>query len=187
MGPHFGYVRVSTVDQNEGRQLADLEVTLEKVFVDKCSGKETKRPELQRALEHLREGDTLHVHSIDRLARNLQGLQGTVNGLIKQGVTVVFHKENLTFSGENDPMKNLMFQMMGAFAEFERAIIRERQKEGIALAKEKGVYKGRKAKLTDGQVAELKSRAAARESKTDLAREFGISRQTLYKVLNKDA
>ena len=138
MTPHFGYIRVSSLDQNEDRQLADLGLNLDKTFTDKCSGKDMKRPELQKALEHVREGDTLHIHSIDRLARNLVDLQSIVEELTGRGVTVVFHKENLTFSGESDAMHKLMFQMMGAFAEFERSMIRERQREGIEAGPRRG-------------------------------------------------
>lgn len=182
MTPHFGYVRVSSFDQNEERQLEGLE--LSKVFTDKCSGKDRNRPELQRALEHLREGDTLHIHSIDRLARNLVDLQQIVAELNSRGVVVVFHKENLTFSGESDPMHKLMFQMMGAFAEFERSMIRERQREGIEAAKRKGKYKGRKAALTPEQCEEIKERHAQSEKVSHLALEYGVSRQTLYNCLN---
>lgn len=181
MTPHFGYVRVSSFDQNEERQLEGLE--LSKVFTDKCSGKDRNRPELQRALERLREGDTLHVHSIDRLARSLVDLQQIVEDLNSRGVTVVFHKEGLSFSGESDPMHKLMFQMIGAFAEFERSMIRERQREGIEAAKRKGVYKGRKAALSPEQVEEIKERVAQREKVTDLAHEYGVSRQTIYTAL----
>lgn len=182
MTPYFGYVRVSSFDQNEERQLEGLE--LSKVFTDKCSGKDRNRPELQRALEHLREGDTLHIHSIDRLARNLVDLQQIVAELNSRGVVVVFHKENLTFSGESGPMHKLMFQMMGAFAEFERSMIRERQREGIEAAKRKGKYKGRKAALTPEQCEEIKERHAQREKVSHLALEYGVSRQTLYNCLN---
>jgi DNA invertase Pin-like site-specific DNA recombinase len=181
MTPHFGYARVSSFDQNEERQLDGLELT--KTFTDKCSGKDRNRPELQRALEHLREGDTLHVHSIDRLARNLVDLQQIVEELNSRGVAVVFHKENLTFSGETNPMQKLLFQVMGSFAEFERSMIRERQREGIEAAKRKGKYKGRKAALSPNQIEEIRGRHAQREKITDLAREYGVSRQTLYAAL----
>lgn len=184
MTPHFGYVRVSTIDQNEDRQLDGLELT--KTFTDKCSGKDRNRPALQQALEHLREGDTLHIHSIDRLARNLVDLQQIVEGLNERGVIVVFHKENLTFSGESDAMHKLMFQMMGAFAEFERTMIRERQKEGIAAAKKRGVYTGRKPALKSEQITEIKERVAQREKVAHLAREYGVSRQTIYTALKSE-
>lgn len=182
MTPHFGYIRVSSTDQNAHRQLEGVD--LDKTFVDECSGKDTKRPELQRALEHLREGDVLHVHAIDRLARNLQDLQSIVADLTGRGVTVQFHKESLTFTGEFDPMQELMLQMMGAFAQFERSMIRERQREGIEAAKRRGVYRGRKPKLTEEQVAEIREKVSAGANKAALAREYGVSRQTLYGYLS---
>jgi len=184
MKPQFGYIRVSSVDQNESRQLEGIQ--LDKKFIDKCSGKDTKRPELQRALEHLREGDTLHVHSIDRLARSLQDLQVIVKDLNAKGVTVKFHTENLTFTGDENPMQELMLQMMGAFAQFERAVIKERQREGIAAAKKRGVYKGRKPALSPEQIKEIKTKVAQGANKASLARELNVSRQTIYAALKTD-
>ena len=186
-GQLVGYKRVSSVDQNEARQLEGLE--LDKVFVDKASGKDTKRPQLERALEFLREGDTLVVHSMDRLARNLDDLRRMVLTLTKRGVTVQFVKESLTFTGDDSPMATLLLSVMGAFAEFERSLIRERQREGIAIAKAKGdVYTGRKHSLTPERANILRQRAAAGENKAALAREFGISRAALYVYLqHKDS
>jgi len=180
-GHDIGYIRVSTADQNTVRQLDGIK--LYKIFTDKISGKDTKRPQLEACLEWLREGDTLHVHSIDRLARNLFDLQKIVTDLTGCGVAVKFHKENLTFTGEDNPMQTLQLQMMGAFAEFERALIRERQREGIAIAKKAGKYKGRKRKLNKGQVEEIKRLVAGGTSKKAIANHFGISRTTLYSVL----
>jgi DNA invertase Pin-like site-specific DNA recombinase len=137
------------------------------------------------ALAFVREGDTLLVHSLDRLARNLGDLREIVSGLTKRGVVVEFIKENLRFTGEEGAMSHLMLNIMGAFAEFERSLIRERQREGIALAKRNGVYKGRKAKLGDEQVAELRRRVEAGEMKAEVARQFGISRETLYGYLRQ--
>ncbi|POZ50033.1 recombinase family protein [Methylovulum psychrotolerans] len=128
-GQQVGYIRVSSAQQNTDRQLADIK--LDKTFEDKVSAKDTSRPQLQACLNHLREGDTLHVHSIDRLARNLFDLQQIVTDLAGQGVCIHFHKENMAFSGAANPMQELMLQMLGAFAQFERALIKERQKEGI--------------------------------------------------------
>lgn len=174
----IGYIRVSSLDQNAERQLDGVD--LDKRFTDKASGKDTKRPQLQSALEYLREGDVLVVHSMDRLARNLDDLRKIVLGLTGRGVAVEFEKERLTFTGEDGAMSNLLLSVMGAFAEFERSLIKERQREGIALAKRKGVYKGRKPSLTGERVAELRRRVQAGEKKTALAHEFGISRETLY-------
>lgn len=123
------------------------------------------------------------VHSMDRLARNLDELRRLVQQLTGHGVRIEFIKEGLTFTGEDSPMANLFLSVMGAFAEFERELIRERQREGIALAKQRGAYRGRKPALSSTQVAELRRRAEAREPKATLAREFGISRATLYEYL----
>ena len=181
-GQRIGYKRVSTVDQNTARQLDGVAVG--KVFEDKASGKNTARPQLQAALEFCREGDTLVVHSMDRLARNLTDLRLLVNELTARGVAVEFVKEHLTFTREDSPMSNLLLSMLGAVAEFERALILERQREGIALAKKEGKYKGRKRTLTTAQVTDLCTRAAlGDDSKTALAEEFGISRETLYQYI----
>ena len=180
-GQRIGYVRVSSFDQNPERQLED--VAVDRTFTDKASGKDTLRPQLDALLGFVREGDTVVVHSMDRLARNLDDLRRLVQQLTKRGVRIEFVKEHLTFTGEDSPLANLMLSVMGAFAEFERALIRERQREGIALAKQRGVYRGRKKSLTPAQVAELRQRAAAGEQKAALARALGISRETLYQYL----
>ena len=180
-GQRIGYVRVSSFDQNPERQLENI--SLNKVFTDKASGKDTKRPELEALLAFAREGDTVVVHSMDRLARNLDDLRRLVQMLTKRGIRIEFVKEGLHFTGEDSPMANLLLSVMGAFAEFERALIRERQREGIALAKKRGAYRGRKKALSPEQVADLRQRAAAGDQKAALAREFGISRETLYQYL----
>ena len=180
-GQRIGYVRVSSLDQNPERQLEQVRV--DKVFTDKASGKDTLRPELDALLSFVREGDTVVVHSMDRLARNLDDLRRLVQKLTKRGVRIEFAKECLTFTGEDSPMANLMLSVMGAFAEFERALIRERQREGIALAKQRGAYRGRKKSLSEPQIVELKRRIADGEQKAAVAREYGISRETLYQYL----
>ncbi|MCX8567207.1 MAG: Resolvase, N terminal domain [Glomeribacter sp. 1016415] len=152
-GQRIGYIRVSSFDQNPERQLERVEVR--RVFIDKASGKDTQRPELDALLSFVREGDTVVVHSMDRLARNLDDLRRLVQKLTKRGVCIEFVKENLTFTGEESPMANLMLSVMGAFSEFERALIRERQRDGIVLAKQRGAYRGRKKALLPKQVAEL--------------------------------
>lgn len=156
---------------------------MSKVFIDKASGKDTQRPQLEALLSYVREGDTLVVHSMDRLARNLDDLRRMVQQLTGRGVRIEFVKESLTFTGEDSPMANLLLSVMGAFAEFERALIRERQREGISLAKQRGVYRGRKKALSESRIEELRRRVEAREPKAALAREFGISRATLYEYL----
>ena len=180
-GQRIGYVRVSTFDQNVDRQLEGQ--SLDRVFTDKASGKDVNRPQLDAMLTFAREGDTVVVHSMDRLARNLDDLRKLVQSLTKRGIRIEFVKESLAFSGEDSPMANLMLSVMGAFAEFERALIRERQREGIAIARQRGAYRGRKRSLSDEMVAELHRRIVAGERKATIARDLGISRETLYKYL----
>lgn len=182
-GQRIGYVRVSTIDQNPERQLEGLH--LDRTFMEKASGKDVKRPELDELLSFVREGDTVVVHSMDRLARNLGDLRRVVQELTEQGIKIEFVKEGLTFTGEDSPMAHLMLSVMGAFAEFERALLKERQREGIALAKARGAYRGRRRTLTPMQAFELQKRAAAGEKKAKLAREYGISRETLYQYLKR--
>lgn len=184
-GQRIGYVRVSSYDQNEDRQLEQMG-DLDRIFIDKASGKNTERPKLQELLHYVRDGDTIVIHSMDRLARNLDDLRQIVNTQTKRGICVQFIKENLTFTGEDSPMSNLMLSVLGAVAQFERDLIRERQMEGIALAKKRGVYKGRKKSLSPEKVEELRQRVndkEGREKKLHLAREYGISRETLYQYL----
>lgn len=180
-GQRLGYIRVSTIDQNTFRQLEG--VKLDRVFEDKASGRDIDRPELQQLLSFAREGDHVIVHSMDRLARNLDDLRRLVKTFTSKGVKIEFLKENLTFTGEDSPMANLLLSVMGAFAELERALIRERQREGIVLAKQRGAFRGRKKKLTSGQVVDLLARARSGERKAALAREFCISRESLYNYL----
>lgn len=180
-GQRIGYIRVSSIDQNSERQLDGI--TLDRVFTDKISGKNTARPELDSLIRFAREGDIIVVHSMDRLARNLDDLRFLVQSFTNRGINIEFVKENLAFTGDDSPMATLMLSVMGAFAEFERALIRERQREGIALAKQRGVYKGRKKALSLEQMAALVSRVLAGENKSKVATEFGISRETLYQYL----
>lgn len=184
-GQTLGYIRVSTIDQNTSRQLDGLQ--LDRVFEDKASAKDTKRPALQELLSYAREGDTVVVHSLDRLARNLDDLRRIVGDLTARGVAIRFEKEGLTFRNHGDPMGKLMLSVMGAFAEFERSLILERQREGIALAKRDGKYRGRKPSLTAEQIAEAERRLAAGVSHARVARDFGITRQTLYGYLKARA
>ncbi len=180
-GQRIGYVRVSSLDQNPDRQLEQIAV--DRTFADKASGKDVARPQLDALLRFAREGDTVVVHSMDRLARNLDDLRRLVQELTARGIRVEFVKEGLTFTGEDAPMATLLLSAMGAFAEFERALIRERQREGIALAKRRGVYRGRKQALGAEQRAEARARVAAGEGKAAVARGYGISRETLYQYL----
>jgi DNA invertase Pin-like site-specific DNA recombinase len=184
-GQRVGYVRVSSDDQHPDRQLDG--VALDRVFTDHASGRDTARPALAAVLTYVRAGDTLVVHSMDRLARNLEDLRRLVRDLTGRGVAVEFLHEPLTFTGDDSPMATLLLSVMGAFAEFERALIRERQREGIALAKRRGVYRGRQPSLTSAQVVDLRQRAAAGEPKAHLARAFGVSRATVYQYLRSSS
>lgn len=184
-GQRVGYIRVSSPDQNPARQLEG--VALDRKFTDKASAKDTARPQLQDLLTFVREGDTIVVHSMDRLARNLEDLRQIVQSQTARGVRVEFVKEGLSFSGEDSPMAHLMLSVMGAFAEFERALLKERQREGIALARKRGAYRGRKRTLSPEQVEQVSRRAEAGEKKTSLARALGISRETLYQYLRQAA
>jgi DNA invertase Pin-like site-specific DNA recombinase len=180
-GKRIGYIRVSSIDQNTVRQLDGVQ--LDKTYTDKASGKDTNRPHLKAALDYLRDGDVLVVHSMDRLARNITDLLHTVETLNKRGVVVEFVKESLTFTGDDSAMSKLVLTIMGGVAEFERAMIRERQLEGIAKAKQAGKYRGRQSTMTTAQLQAIRDRAAAGDKKAALAREFGVTRQTIYNVL----
>jgi DNA invertase Pin-like site-specific DNA recombinase len=181
-GKRIGYIRVSSIDQNTARQLDGVE--LDKVFTDKASGKDTNRPQLKAALDYLRDGDVLVVHSMDRLSRNITDLLHTVEMLNTRGIVVEFVKEGLVFTGDDSAMSRLMLTIMGGVAEFERAMIRERQLEGIAKAKQAGKYRGRQSTMTAAHVKAIRDRAAAGENKSALAREFMLSRQTIYNILS---
>jgi DNA invertase Pin-like site-specific DNA recombinase len=174
-----GYRRVSTEDQNFDRQ--DLGA-VDKLFEEKLSGKNAKdRPALNAMIDWVRDGDTVLVHSIDRLARDLRDLQAIIQMLNDKGVAITFNSEGLTFSASSDDaFAKLQLQMMGAFAEFERNIIRKRQAEGIAKAMAKGLYKGRPKTVDDAKVKELN---ATGMGATAIARELGIGRATVYKSL----
>ena len=184
-GQLVAYIRVSSEDQNTARQHEALSAfNIDKTFTDKASGKDTDRPQLMAALGHLREGDTFIIYSMDRLSRSLTDLINTVKTLTNKGVKIQFIKESLTFTGDDNPMANLLLGVMGSLAEWERAVIRERQLAGIAIAKAKGVYKGRKQALTDDQVTELRALAASGVKKSELAQKFAVSRPTIYAYLS---
>lgn len=180
-GQHIGYIRVSSVDQNPDRQLND--VHLDKRFIEKQSGKSTKERKVwAECCDYMREGDTLHIHSLDRLARNIRDLIFIVEELTGSGVKIISHKETLTFTQEeNDPMSKFLFHIMGAVAEFERALIRERQKEGIAAAKARGFKFGRPKALSDEDWQEAEYRIASGWPISHIARHLGVSRQLIYR------
>lgn len=166
-GQRIGYVRVSSSDQNADRQLELLHA--ERIFTDKASGKDIERPELKAMLAYAREGDTIVIHSMDRLARNVDDLRRIVQNETRRGIHVQFLKENLTFTGEESPMANLMLSVLGAVAQFERDLIKERQREGIALAKQRGAYRGRTKSLNEERLADLRRRASTGEKKASLS------------------
>ena len=174
-----GYRRVSSASQSLDRQ--ELE-GCDKVFEEKITGAKRDRPELNRMLDYIRDGDEVHVHSIDRLARDLRDLQSIIEQINDKDATITFIKEKLTFkpSAQADPFAKLQLHLMGAFAEFERSIIRERQREGIARAKERGVYAGRKTSI---DVEKVKSLHASGVGASEIARQLRIGRASVYRLI----
>ncbi len=180
---NIGYIRVSTVEQNTVRQLDGIE--LDKVFVEHASGSTKNRDQLIAMLEYMRDGDIVHVHSIDRLARNLSDLKELVNAMIGKGVTVQFHKEGMKFnSDKSDSMSNLMFNILGSFAEFERELMLERQREGIAKAKEQGKYKGRTKSVDADAIRNAMKKEGASFRK--VAKELGVSLSTVQRAMKQN-
>ena len=190
-GKRIAYVRVSSDRQNMARQDELLKGhSIDKTFRDMASGKDTKgRPQFEALMDYMREDDEVLVASLDRWGRSLIDIKTTVTEFVDRGVTIRFLKENLTFSrDERDPMANLMLSILGAFAEFEREVIRGRQIEGIKVASKRGVYRercGRKASLTAEQLEEIRQAVASGERKVNIAERFGVSRETLYKSLRE--
>ena len=183
-GQKIGYARVSSKDQNLDRQLAALKKEkVFRIFTDTVSGSSTQRPGLDGALDYVRAGDQLIVVSMDRLARSLIDLHRLVDELTERGVSVKFLKEGQTYSLDSSPVAKLMLGLLGSVAEFERSIIRERQAEGIAKAKARGVYKGRAKVLNEEQIMQAREWVSEGVPKTEVARRFGIGRTTLYKYL----
>jgi DNA invertase Pin-like site-specific DNA recombinase len=179
---HVAYIRVSTTEQNTDRQLAYTGIEFDEVFEDKASGKNTERDGLKAMLKYVRAGDTVHVHSIDRLGRSLIDLKTLVTQLNDKGVAVHFHKEKLDFKvGKADKFQTLMFDMLGAFAEFERSMIKERQREGIEKAKEKGVYNKDKRKKVD--YAELNAAIESGMSYRQVAEKFNVGVGTVDRAV----
>ncbi|WP_221075864.1 recombinase family protein [Agarivorans aestuarii] len=178
-GQNVGYIRVSTVDQTSERQLYGI--SLDTIFEDKISGSTTDRPGLNQLLSHVRSGDVVHVHDISRLARNTGHLLELVERLLGSGVAITFHKEQLTFSADKaNPINQLMLTMLGAIYQFERSLILERQREGIALAKMRGVYKGRKRSIDTHQVKVLRESGM---SYRKIAQELSISLSSVQRAL----
>jgi DNA invertase Pin-like site-specific DNA recombinase len=189
-GRIVGYARVSSDDQHLDRQLAALDgLSLSPrtgeplIFTDKFSGKDTERPGLNALLDYVREGDTMRVADFSRLSRDLGDLRRLVKQFTDSGVTVEFLHERLTFSGDDSPISNLMLNLLGAVHEFERSQIRRRAAEGIALAKTRGAYTGRAAALKPDQITQAQQQVASGVSKSRVASDLGVSRQTLYTAL----
>lgn len=181
-GQLIGYVRVSSQEQNPARQHESIG-HVDKVFEDKLSGKNRARPGLGAMRSHVRDGDWVRVASMDRLARSVIDLHSLVDEMVSNGVTVEFVKENVIVGpGDHRPMDRLLLTVLGGIAEFERSIIRERQAEGIAVAKKRGVY-AKPLSLSAEQVAQVQDRARAGVPKSIIARELGVSRSTVYNAL----
>ncbi len=179
----FNYKRVSTVIQNTERQLQD--VPCDRLYEDKLSGKDTNRPEFQTMMNNLRFGDVINVHSLDRVGRNTKDILEIVQQVKDKGCVIHFHKENLKFDGtKTDMYSELLLTILAGFSAFERNIILERQREGIAIAKEKGVYKGRKSKLTKEQVNTMKIDFENGLAKTEIAKKYGVTRAYVYQLVN---
>lgn len=183
VGQRVAYIRVSSQTQNSARQHETLG-QCDAVFEDRQSGRSADRPELQRMIEYVREGDEVLVASLDRLARSLPDLLALVKHITDRNVRLHFVKENLTFTGDDDPMSTLLLSMLGAVAAFEVSLIRERQAQGIALAKEAGKYQGRRPALTADQIEAARQQVEQGVSKARVARDLGCSRATLYAALS---
>lgn len=183
-GQRIGYIRVSSVGQNEARQLEGVE--LDREFIDKISGASKDRPQLAACIDYAREGDTIYIHSIDRLARNVKHLLEILEIALAKGISVHFHKENMTFTGDDSAISRLLLHVIAAVAEFERVMIRERQREGIAMTKLNGTKTGRPI---GRQPLDMKLRDKAIElckqglNISQIAREMKISRPSVSKLL----
>ena len=180
----FLYARVSSLGQNEERQLVDTE-QYDRTYLDKCSGKNTERPQLDAMLKNLRAGDSVICHSLDRLGRNTFDLLDLVRKILDLGCSIEFKKECLKFEPNNkNPISDLMFHILAAIAEFERSLIKTRQAEGIAIAKAKGKFKGGSKKLSAFDAAELKELVSGgRISIKEAQKRYGISRASVYNYM----
>ena len=178
---NLAYVRVSTVEQNEERQIEALKkFNIEKWFTEKVSGKNMDRPKLQEMLDFCREGDTIYIHDFSRLARSTKDLLDIVERLKEKGVHLVSNKENIDSS---TPQGKLMLTMIAAIYEFERENMLERQREGIAIAKREGKFKGRKPLELNDFDKYYELYVSRQITKSEMARKLNISRQTLDKMI----
>ena len=178
-----GYMRVSSIDQNLDRQLDGVE--LDKIYEEKLSGKSRERPRLKECMDYLREGDSLHVHSMDRLSRSLKDLLNIVSELTDKGVTVIFKTENMEFGGKSNPMGYLMLGLLGAVNQFEIANLKIRQKEGIAKAKARGQHFGRKS-LSKKKVKEINNRLQSGQKVSEISVAMNVGQSTIYKYKSDD-
>ncbi len=181
MSENIGYIRVSSEGQNTDRQLDSI--ALDKRFIDKISGASKDRPQLNACIAYIRTGDTLHIHSIDRLARSLRDLQELVDGLVQRGITIIFHTERLTFTNEENPVSTMMLQMLGMIAQFERTLTKKRQAEGISIAKQKGKHLGRPT-IDYARRDEAIELSKAGNNISQIARAMNLSRASIYKLLS---
>ena len=187
-GQRLAYVRVSSDGQNTSRQDQVIaEKNVDKIFTEKVSGRNiSDRPQFQLMLEYARDQDIIYCADLSRWGRSLMDIKTSITFLTSKGVTVSFLKENLTFSGNDDPMSNLLLGILSSLSEWERAVIKSRQMEGVKIAQERGVYKercGRKPKLTEEQILEVRQRVEAGEHRTNIAKSLGVSRQTIYNLV----
>ena len=186
MSKRIAYIRVSSIGQSTLRQDQQIEeLCVDKVFTEKISGRNIQdRPQFRLMLDYAREDDHIYCADLTRWGRSLIDIKTTISDLTKRGVSVTFIKENLTFSGnDDDPMSNLLLGILSSLSEWERAVIKSRQMEGVKIAKEMGIYRercGRKPKLTDKQIQEVKKKVSAGEARAAVAKEYGVSRQTVY-------
>lgn len=182
-GLRIGYIRVSTVDQNPDRQLQGIE--LDEKFIDYASGKDIKRPKLEAMLHFARKGDLIIVHSADRLSRNPLDLRNLIDNLTSKGIHIEFVKEGWKFTGNDSPLTKLLLGVISHIAEFERELLLERQREGIAEAKKAGKYKGGKRKINPEKIEILKQCLIKAKKKSEIAKEMGLSKSSFYRYLNE--
>ena len=182
----YNYIRVSTESQNTERQLEGIDCAVE--FLEKVSGKDRNREQLKLMLKIIKKDDLVNVHDLSRLARNTQDLLSIVKEITDKGACIRFHQEELLFSGDSsNKMNQLMLTMLAAFSEFERSIMLERQREGIAIAKAKGKYKGRKSSLSDEDLESMAVDFNKGMKKTEIAEKYGVTRSYIYQLVKKQA
>lgn len=181
MSEHIGYIRVSSEGQNTDRQLDGIK--LDKRFIDKLSGANKDRPQLTACMQYIRSGDTLHIHSIDRLSRSLRDMEELVSALVDRGVTIEFHTERLVFTKEENPIATMMLHLLTVFAQFERSVSKKRQREGISIAKTNGKHMGR-PKVDYARRTEVIELSKQGLNISQIAKAMNLSRPSVYKLLD---